>query len=441
MRITPLHPWIMQKIGCRPAEFDRSTLVEVQFQRLAAIIAYARQYSPFYRDLYAKLPVDIHPRDDFSDLPFTTDEDVRLNPARFVCVSQEEIHRIVTLPTSGTTGQPKRIFFTEADQALTINFFAVGMSTLVEKGDRVLILLPCERPGSVGDLLATALQQTDCVPFKFGPFQNERQVLDFIVQNHINVLVGAPVQLHRLACKDEQDGILPQGFLHSVLSSTDVLSGAIRENLTQVWGCKVFDHYGMTETGLGGGVECEAYSGYHMRDADLYYEIIDPITGRNVSEGEEGEVVVTTLTRAAMPLIRYRTGDLSRQLPGICPCGSFITRLEPIKRRLSSDRQVKGGLIYQDLLDEALFRIRGVADFEAVLEKNGIRDCLTIIGGTFTETSFDELAIKVQEALQQFPPLRKTVMGLDVKIEIRSLNQEIGKYPFVFKKRQVKDQR
>nr|MBP8998494.1 hypothetical protein [Anaerolineaceae bacterium] len=152
-------------------------------------------------------------------------------------------------------------------------------------------------------------------------------------------------------------------------------------------------------------------------------------------------VVVTTLTRAAMPLIRYRTGDLSRQLPGICPCGSFITRLEPIKRRLSSDRQVKGGLIYQDLLDEALFRIRGVADFEAVLEKNGIRDCLTIIGGTFTETSFDELAIKVQEALQQFPPLRKTVMGLDVKIEIRSLNQEIGKYPFVFKKRQVKDQR
>jgi phenylacetate-coenzyme A ligase PaaK-like adenylate-forming protein len=441
MSLTPLQPWIMKKLGCQAAEFDRCTLEEIQLKRLRAVFDYARFRSPFYRELYAALPAEFNTFKDFSRFPFTSAEDIRINPLRFVCVSQEEIHRIVTLPTSGTTGQPKRIFFTEADQALTIDFFGVGMSTLVEKGDRVLILLPCERPGSVGDLLATALKQTDCVPFKFGPFPNEREVLDFIVQNHINVLVGAPVQLQRLACKDEQDGILPRGVLRSVLSSTDVLSEAIRAHLTRVWGCKVFDHYGMTETGLGGGVECDACSGYHMRDADLYYEIIDPITGRNVIEGEEGEVVVTTLTRVAMPLIRYRTGDLSRRLSGICPCGSFITRLAPIKRRLGSGRQVGEDVIYQDLLDEALFQIKEMADFEVILGKNGSRDCLTIVAGTFAPISNDDLAMKTLRSLQQIPAVKKAAAALEVQIEIRKLNQEIGKYPFVFKKRQILDQR
>ena len=91
----------------------------------------------------------------------------------------------------------------------------------------------------------------------------------------------------------------------------------------------------MTEMGLGGGVECQARRGYHLREADLYFEIVHPQTGEPVTEGETGEIVFTTLTRQGMPLIRYRTGDLSRFIPGQCPCGTTLRTLEKVTRRLS----------------------------------------------------------------------------------------------------------
>jgi phenylacetate-CoA ligase len=94
--------------------------------------------------------------------------------------------------------------------------------------------------------------------------------------------------------------------------------------------------YGMTEMVFGGAVQCEARSGYHMREADLYFEIVDPVRGHSVPDGEIGEIVFTTLTRIGMPLIRYRTGDLSRFIPEPCPCGSSLRRLDKIAGRIAS---------------------------------------------------------------------------------------------------------
>jgi phenylacetate-coenzyme A ligase PaaK-like adenylate-forming protein len=95
----------------------------------------------------------------------------------------------------------------------------------------------------------------------------------------------------------------------------------------------VYEHYGMTEMGLGGAMACEKRDGYHPREADLLFEIIDPCTGEVLPEGEYGEIVFTTLTRQAMPFIRYRTGDFSRWLPGLCGCGSILKRLDKVGDR------------------------------------------------------------------------------------------------------------
>ncbi len=99
-------------------------------------------------------------------------------------------------------------------------------------------------------------------------------------------------------------------------------------------GCEVFAHSGLTETGFGGGVECGAHQGYHLREADLFVEIVDPGTGRPLPDGEPGEIVVSTLCRLAMPLIRYRTGDLGHLLPGPCVCGSPFRRLGAVAGRI-----------------------------------------------------------------------------------------------------------
>jgi phenylacetate-coenzyme A ligase PaaK-like adenylate-forming protein len=120
--------------------------------------------------------------------------------------------------------------------------------------------------------------------------------------------------------------------------------------------------------GLGGGVDCHAHAGYHLRAADLHFEIISPTTGDPLDDGQTGEVVFTTLGRAGMPLIRYRTGDMGRIIAGSCSCGSPLRRMERVRNRVDS-RVALGpeGSITIAELDEAIFAIPGVHDFTAAL--------------------------------------------------------------------------
>ncbi len=154
MKITPLEGWIAGKIGY-PAggpPLTRQAIEAWQLERLRETVGLAVRRSSFYGGRLPKLKDGGLSRiEDMAGLPFTTAEDIRQNPLRFLCVSQDQINRVVTLPTSGTTGEPKRIFFTLEDRELTVDFFSHGMSTLTAPGDRVLILLPGERPGSVGN--------------------------------------------------------------------------------------------------------------------------------------------------------------------------------------------------------------------------------------------------------------------------------------------------
>lgn len=309
MKITPLESWIFQKIGSSKAYLTREAIEAYQIEKLHETIQWAGKNSRFYRTRLADIGKNPVGRlEDMALLPFTTAEDIRRNPLQFLCVSQGEINRVVTLPTSGTTGDPKRIHFTVEDQELTVDFFRHGMSTLTGRGDRVLILLPAERPGSVGELLARGLDRLGAVGIQHGPVRDVRNTLRTMEQERVDTLVGIPVQVLALA------RLWPGGGrpVRNVLLSTDYVPDAAIGELQRIWGSEVFTHYGMTEMGYGGGVECQAHFGYHMREADLFFEIVDPQTGKPVEEGTPGEVVFTTLTRRGMPLIRYRTGDISR---------------------------------------------------------------------------------------------------------------------------------
>lgn len=385
MRLTPLEPWIAGTIGAatdpltcrdqgklRGGSLDRRDLERHQLDRLRATVDLARSRSPFYRQLLADVPTPDRLAD-LGTLPFTTPEDLVAQGLRMVCVPQDDIARVVTLDTSGTTGAPKRVWFTAADAELTVDFFRAGMSTFTAPGDRVLILLPGERPGSVGKLLATALRRLGAVPIPHGVVQDVDATLTTLRTEDVDVAVGIPTHLLALARRDAA----PR--LKAVLLSTDHVPAAIVRAVEGAWGCAVFNHWGMTETGLGGGVECEARRGYHLREADLLVETVDPVTGAAVTDGAEGEVVVTTLTRHGTPLLRYRTGDLSRFVPGPCPCGTALRTLERITRRAAGVLTLPdGGRLALADLDEALFAVEVVLDFDATLVRGARTDRLEL---------------------------------------------------------------
>ena len=436
MRLTPLHPWIANRIGCSSEALTREAIAAYQLQKMRETLHLVMAKSSFYRGRLAGFTPDIASLSDLEKYPFTTDEDIRREALQFLCVSQNEIQRVVTLGSSGTTGQPKRVFFTRVDQELTIDFFQVGMSTFTAAGDRVLILLPVERPGSVGDLLATALERMAANGIRHGLVRDVTDTLAVMGEERVDGLVGVPTQVLALVRHEGARGNrLPK--LKSALLTMDHVPRAIVGVVEAGWGCVVYNHYGMTEMGLGGGVECQARRGYHLREADLYMEIIDPIHGRTVSEGEYGEVVFTTLTRRGMPLIRYRTGDISRFIPGDCPCGTVLRTLEKVRGRIGNRVDLGNGrcLTMADL-DEALFAIDGVWNFTASLSREGKTDHLRVeVWGT-GETKVPV----VQQAVEAIPEVRAARES--GRLQVVSMMQKEG--PFALSgpaKRMIVDRR
>jgi phenylacetate-CoA ligase len=392
-----------------PQLLTRSALQDYQLGKANETLALARQTSPFYRKLFADIPRKaLSNLQDLRDLPFTSGQDIQHDSLRFLCVSHARIARVVTLQTSGNTHRPKRLFFTDADLELTIDFFHHGMATLVEAGQRVMILLPGHLPGSVGDLLARALSRMDVTGVVHGPVQDAAATLEEIQKRRIDSLIGIPVQVLALV-RHEKGAMLGKGKIKSVLLSTDYVPQAVVEELETTWKCQVFEHYGMTEMGLGGGVECAVHHGYHLREADLFFEIVDPQTGCRLPDGITGEVVFTTLTREGMPLIRYRTGDMAAFIAEPCPCGSILRRLGKIEGRNNAGLSLGGKhtLRLRDL-DESLFAVKGLKDYRIEVDCENGKDRLTLTVYKKPEEVLPGLD-EVRQAILMLEPIRKAI--------------------------------
>jgi phenylacetate-CoA ligase len=320
VRRTPLDEWTAGLLGA--SRLTRPALERYQLDRLNHVVAWARERSPFYRRLYAGVsPAPLASLDAVAELPFVSQTDMRAHGLDMLSVSQGDVARVVTLPTSGTSGAPKRVWFTDADLELTVAFFHHGMKDVVSAGQRLLVLMPGEQPGTVGALLRIAMERLGVETIVYGFVDRAEPVCRVIQEREVDCLVGLPGQVLALARSEPGRHIGP-GRVHSVLLSGDHASVVLRQGIQAAWGCAVFDHYGSTEIGLGGAVQCRALAGMHIREADLLFEVVDPRSGLVLPDGDEGELVVTTLSREGMPFIRYRTGDIASIDPDICSCGS-----------------------------------------------------------------------------------------------------------------------
>lgn len=431
MKTTPLEDLIVSTSGI--GEKSREKLSEYQLCRIRETIEYARKSCEFYKKLLKDFKTDaLQNLNCLDKIPYTFPQNLRDNPFAFLCVPQSQISRIVTLQSTGTSGNEKRIFFTEGDLERTVEFFSYGMRCLVSETDRVLVFLPGKSYGSIGDLLKKALNRKNIECFVYGVIDNTDKAANEIIEKDISCIVGIPSQVLRLS---RVRGDAFYGRIKSVLLSADFVPEALISELTNRFRCKVFTHYGMTEMGYGGGVECEALDGYHMREADMYFEIVDPQSGLRVPDGEWGEVVFTTLNREAMPLIRYRTGDIAAFSKDQCICDTFLKTIRRVKGRLDNTIMLDGfTCVHLNELDETVFSYVQVLDYNASLLKDG---SLNIDLLTADEKSFLEIKERIKTEIQKQVSLKNKI-NMPVNVTRKT---EAEKYSGSMTKRIIRDLR
>ncbi|MDR3725356.1 MAG: AMP-binding protein [Terracidiphilus sp.] len=401
METSRLNGWAAERLGIPAEQLTRAAIERSQLEQLNASIDWMRARSAFYRPLLMHLPSPaFESLDTVQSLPFTTVNDLAQNPNRFLCTSQDRIQRIVTLPTSGTVCA-KRIFFTAEDLERTAEYFAHGVLGVAEPGETMAIALPGLREESVGQQLAKGISRSRIRAVLVNPDANPYELLDAIERTEAASVIGLPVQMVSLAYAAEQRRSEVFRNLRSILLCSDHVSASMVTAIRARFSGEVFEHYGMTETGLGFGIDCHAHAGYHFRELDFLVEIIDPATGERLPDGYAGEVVLTTLTRRGMPLLRYRTGDLSSMTHAVCACGSSIARLQRISGRIENQVCLgRCGSVSLSELDEVLFAIPGIMDFSVQLAGAEMRLQIAVAAG------YPAVEQKTEQALQSIPAIR-----------------------------------
>lgn len=413
MTPTPVDALTARRLGLS-LPLTRREIESAQMALMRQTMVHAQAKSPWYRERLADVdPAGLKTPADLTRLPLMSSADLTAHGTRMVCVSQREVARIVTLHTSGSTGAPKRLHFTAQDLNATMEFFLEGMRSLIDSSDRVLALLPFAQPDSTGDLLIRALAKDDIPGDGMWPPIEVSGIAAEIRQRGVTCVVGLPHHLLALA------HVVQPGSIRTMLLCSDYAPRALRARIESACGCTTFLHYGATETGLGGGVECEAHDGCHLRESDLLVEIIDPATGVPLPEGELGEVTVTTLGRQAMPLLRYRTGDLARLTTAPCACGGITARLGDIRGRSPLIVMADGSRIASHMLDDALFALDGLMDYRATLGSDATEwlDVEFLAG-----PEHGQLGHTIRLAVNRIPAIARAMATGDLEIRTRRVD-------------------
>lgn len=433
---SPLNEWLVRRMRAHgdavASASGLPTPTDIrrwQLDRLRRTMVHARSSSPFLAKHLADVDVGrIRTMEDLRLVPCMTPEDVRREGDALLCVSRDEVARVVTLTSSGTTGKPKRVHHTAEDLEATCDYFRWGMAAMVGEGQTAFVLMPGDRPGGVGRLLCEALKRGGARAVLHGELTDSRAAVEHLLAEGARCVVGPSAHVNMLA-RQWRALDLPRDVVRTALLCWDVVPEAVVHNVSGAFGCGVFRHWGMIETGLGGAVECAHGGGLHLREPDVLLEIVDPVTLQPLPDGEFGEMVVSTPLRRGMPFIRYRTGDRGRILPGACGCGSPLRRLDPMVRRLDEavTAAVPGAgsaVDYLSLgdLNEALYALDDVWDYSARLVGRTLR--LSVCGedGEGSEyggrNEHGGLAGSVRSALDSVPAVRELVRSGRLELRI-----------------------
>ncbi|MDD7580551.1 MAG: phenylacetate--CoA ligase [Treponema sp.] len=327
-------------------------LVDAQVKRLIAGDSY---YGKKYREMGI---TGVKSQEDFEKLPFSSKDDLRnAYPLGIQAVPDEDVVRIHS--SSGTTGKPVIIPYTKKDvDDWAIQFARCYEMAGITKKDRIQIT-PGYGLWTAGIGFQAGCEKLGAMAVPMGPGNTEKQ-LQMMQDLQSTVICATSSYALLLSEEITKRGIKDKIALKKGVIGSERWSDKMRKSIQDGLGIELYDIYGLTEIyGPGIGINCQKEKYIHYWDDYLFIEIINPETGKPVADGEEGEIVITTLVKEGAPLLRFRTHDLSRIIPEKCSCGSCYPRLDIIKGRSDDMFKVHGVNMFPAQVEEVLHQIDG----------------------------------------------------------------------------------
>jgi len=361
---------------------DRELIEKIQTDRLRKTIARIKEKNPKYWEKIGKPePGDIKSPNDLKNFPFLTKEDLRRNyPFGLACGSQCEFVRFHM--SSGTTGTPVVNPYTPGDVEQWGEIMARCLAAAGLNYTDVLQITPSFGLFNGGFGFHYGAEKIGCFVVPIGPGRTLLQ-LKFLKDFNTTAIAGiASYPLRLIEVAKEEGFDFKETNLRVGIFGAEVWSEEMRRYIEREMGIESFDIIGMTETGgVGLGIDCKAHNGIHIWEDHYIVEIVDPETGEVLPDGEEGELVVTTLTREGLPLIRYRTRDITRVLSRErCNCGRTHLRLDRIKGRTDDMLKVKGVCFYPRQIEEVIMKYPEVLpNYQIIIGKVEGKDVVELI--------------------------------------------------------------
>jgi phenylacetate-CoA ligase len=422
---------------------SRDELEQLQLERLQATINRVHKNVTYYRKQFDEsgiIPEDIRMLSDLKKLPFTAKEDLRVNyPYGMFAVPLREVVRIHS--SSGTTSKPIVVGYTKNDIRIWSNLVARFMTAAgVTHDDLVQIAFSYGLfTGAFGLHYGAEVIGASVIPMGTG--NTEKQIM--IMQDYkTTVLVSTPSYALELADRISQAGIDPKTLSLKVgLFGGEPWSEKMRREIESRLLLSATDNYGLSEV-IGPGVagECHGKCGMHINEDAFIPEIIDPQTGAVLPAGSTGELVLTTLTKEAFPMIRYRTRDITSLDYARCECGRTLVRMQRVAGRSDDMVIIRGVNVYPSQIEEAIVSIaQGEAPCQIIVDRRGALDSLEVI----IEVTNKIFSLELQKQRSFLEMVKKRIgsvtgIGVSVKlVEANSLPRIAGKISRVVDKRQI----
>lgn len=417
--------------------YDPEISEENTLEKLRAILKRVAESSPFYQKKFEEVNVDIEKigsLDDLKLLPFTNKEELRdAYPLGLKAVSENEVIRIHS--SSGTTGKPVIIPYTRKDVDIwALMMMRCYMLAGLSSQDRIQIT-PGYGLWTAGIGFQLGAERLGAMAIPTGPGNTEKQ-LEMLIDLKSTALASTSSYALLLAEEIQKRGLKDQIHLRVGVIGSERWSEKMRSRIETELGIETFDIYGLTEIyGPGIALDCSYHEGMHYWSDHLLFEIIDPITGENLPDGTLGELVTTTLTKEGAPLIRYRTRDLTRIIPGLCKCGCPFPRIDRILGRSDDRIKFKGVNIYPGQIEDVIHKVPGVSsEYQILLTRCEGRDNMTFR----VEIEEAEDPVKKEKTEKALVKAFKDFVGVTVDV----VAVKIGELPRSMKKtKRVNDER